>query len=154
MAAEGLDWIFPGRDEMHYPKDIAYARHAMSIDEYRKTFKRVLWGGSKTIHSASPGEPQPFEQVWFAGNHADIGGSYPENESRLSDYPLQWIADFIRGRLPREARVQVDGDLLHLLPSADGKMHDEVMAGGVGGTVIPWMKGKGLSMSRERFMPA
>ena len=34
-----------------------------------------------------------FKQLWFAGNHADIGGDYPENESRLSDMTMQWMLD-------------------------------------------------------------
>nr|WP_271500869.1 DUF2235 domain-containing protein [Bradyrhizobium sp. CCBAU 11357] len=25
-----------------------------------------------------------LQQVWFAGNHSDVGGSYWENEARLS----------------------------------------------------------------------
>ena len=32
-----------------------------------------------------------FKQVWFAGSHSDIGGSYPETESRLSDIALAWM---------------------------------------------------------------
>ena len=35
-----------------------------------------------------------FEQLWFGGNHSDVGGSYAENELRPSDvYPLTWMAD-------------------------------------------------------------
>ena len=141
VAAEGLDRIFPKGDEEHLPKGIMYVRHAMSIDEYRRDFKRVPWGGRKTIRQGVTGEPEPFQQFWFAGNHADIGGSYPENESRLSDIPLKWIADFLRDdRLPVDKRVEINDALLHLHPSFDGMMHDECMAGGVGGTIIPWGK--------------
>jgi Uncharacterized alpha/beta hydrolase domain (DUF2235)/FAD binding domain len=35
--------------DMHFPKDVPYARHAMAIDEYRKDFVRVPWGGSGTV---------------------------------------------------------------------------------------------------------
>ena len=41
-----------------------------------------------------------FRQVWFAGNHSDIGGSYPENESRLSDITLDWMQTFIAKDIP------------------------------------------------------
>ena len=113
----------------------------MSIDEYRRDFRRVPWGSKKTIRPAEQGEPEPFQQVWFAGNHADIGGSYPENESRLSDIPLKWIVDFLRDeRLPADKRITINDAMLNLHPSFDGMMHDEVMAGGVGGTIIPWGK--------------
>ncbi|MHC2433002.1 hypothetical protein ACVMB0_000377 [Bradyrhizobium sp. USDA 4451] len=30
--------------------------------------------------------------MWFAGNHFDVDGSYPENETRLSDISLSWMA--------------------------------------------------------------
>jgi hypothetical protein len=36
-------------------------------------------------------------QMWFAGNHSDIGGSYPEAESRLSDNALAWMIAQDRG---------------------------------------------------------
>jgi hypothetical protein len=85
------------------------------------------------------GEPEQFDQIWFAGNHADIGGSYPENESRLSDITLTWMLDFITDKIPAESCVIVDPNLLRLYPSADGMMHDECMVG-VGGTALKWSK--------------
>ncbi|MCK1678840.1 DUF2235 domain-containing protein [Bradyrhizobium sp. 147] len=85
------------------------------------------------------GEPEQFDQIWFAGNHADIGGSYPENESRLSDITLAWMVEFITQKIPETGRVLVDRDLLRLYPSADGMMHDECMMG-MGGTALKWSK--------------
>ncbi|WP_442869806.1 phospholipase effector Tle1 domain-containing protein [Bradyrhizobium sp. CCBAU 11361] len=32
--------------------------------------------------------PDWLRQVWFAGNHSDVGGSYLENEGRLPDISL------------------------------------------------------------------
>ena len=72
-------------------KKVSYARHAISIDENRKDFKRVGWG---TVGVSRPPDAEGnrwFEQVWFLGNHADVGGGYPENESRLSDIALDWM---------------------------------------------------------------
>jgi len=90
-----LGWgrFFKNRYDLHFPKEIRFARHAMAIDEYRKDFARVKWGGS-SLPPNRPGEPDVFEQIWFAGNHADIGGSYPETESRLSDVACNgwWIS--------------------------------------------------------------
>ncbi|WP_234685983.1 phospholipase effector Tle1 domain-containing protein [Bradyrhizobium monzae] len=74
-------------------------------------------------------------QIWFAGNHAEIGGSYPESESRLSDITLDWIVEFIAEKIPEAGRVIVDKSLLRLYPSADGMMHDECMVG-MGGNVL------------------
>jgi hypothetical protein len=67
-----------------------------------------------------------FEQVWFAGNHSDIGGSYPENESRLSDITLKWMLDcasFIPGGLVHDPTV------MRLYPGPYGMQHDEVRVG-------------------------
>ena len=72
---------------------VVYARHAIAIDENRADFARVPWGPGKGVETSMPkeGEPEPFVQMWFAGNHSDIGGSYPEAESRLSDIALDWM---------------------------------------------------------------
>lgn len=137
VAASGWAHLLPVKYDRHYPKALRFARHAMAIDEYRKDFVRVPWGGSGTFPKQREGEPFPFEQIWFAGNHADIGGSYPENESRLSDISLKWMADFIEHELPPEGRVAVDRTILNCFPSAAGMMHDECMVG-IGGTPLRW----------------
>jgi uncharacterized protein (DUF2235 family) len=63
--------------------DMRNGRHAISIDERRCYFVNNLWG------AALPG--QNIKQVWFAGVHSDVGGSYPELESGLSKITLEWM---------------------------------------------------------------
>jgi uncharacterized protein (DUF2235 family) len=63
--------------------DMANGRHAVSIDERRCYFRNNLWGDQL------PG--QSLKQVWFAGVHSDIGGSYSEAESGLSKITLEWM---------------------------------------------------------------
>src|SRR5690606_31303877 len=68
----------------------------------------------------------------------DIGGSYPESESRLSDIALQWMIEEVLGlpdglkmgpviidgkRLPQTSE---NGVPLHLFPRADSLQHCEV----------------------------
>jgi hypothetical protein len=78
--------------DLHLNNAVWYARHAMSIDENRADFARVPWGGSHNKGPERPDEyPDWLQQVWFAGNHSDIGGSYPENEARLSDITLECV---------------------------------------------------------------
>jgi uncharacterized protein (DUF2235 family) len=116
--------------DRHFPPDVKFARHAMAIDEYRQDFLRVPWGGSGTVPNGSIENVTRFRQVWFAGNHSDIGGSYPENESRLSDITLEWMKTFIAKELPDEAtRIVVNDDLLRPYPDSAGMMHDELMVG-------------------------
>jgi uncharacterized protein (DUF2235 family) len=139
VAAMGWQRFFPKwAYDRHFTKDVRYARHLQSIDETRRDFLRVPWGGSGTVlWPDRQNEPEQFGQIWFAGNHADVGGSYPENESRLSDITLKWMVDFITDEIPMEGRVTVDAYYMRLHPSSDGMMHDECMVG-VGGTSIRW----------------
>ena len=66
-------------------RDVRYAYHAVSIDERRKKFPVSLW------HEEKKARDQIIEQVWFAGVHSDVGGSYPE--SGLSDFALKWMLE-------------------------------------------------------------
>jgi uncharacterized protein (DUF2235 family) len=104
-------------------KRVRYARHAMSIDENRENFPRVAWDVDGELVRYPAGEPEWLKQVWFAGNHSDIGGSYPDDESRLSDVALQWMLNEATA-LPEP--ILVDRAQLHLFPSAAGMQHCEV----------------------------
>ncbi|WP_041864900.1 DUF2235 domain-containing protein [Sphingomonas sp. MM-1] len=106
-------------------RSVLYARHAIAIDENRADFPRLKWGWGKGVERPPEveGEAKPFIQLWFAGNHSDIGGSYPESESRLSDISLQWMLEEARS-VPHP--LLVDDSRLRLFPSAAGLQHDEV----------------------------
>lgn len=103
--------------------NVGYARHALAIDERRADFNRVPWGSPKVWKET---QPIWFQQVWFAGNHSDIGGSYPEDESRLSDIALKWMVDAAQS-LPDG--IKIDPSVLKLYPSAAGMEHDETKRG-------------------------
>jgi uncharacterized protein (DUF2235 family) len=63
--------------------DMINGRHAVSIDERRCYFRNNLWG---------PQLPnQNIKQVWFAGDHSDVGGSYTYAECGLSQITLEWM---------------------------------------------------------------
>src|SRR5258708_7854269 len=64
--------------------DISVLRHAVSIDERRAFFRQNL------IREPVPAS-QNLKQVWFAGVHSDVGGSYAEAESGLSKIALRWM---------------------------------------------------------------
>jgi hypothetical protein len=99
--------------------DVLYVRHANAIDEYRATFDRVKWGAMNQWPERAKTEPSWLEQLWFAGNHSDIGGSFPENESRLSDAALEWMRDEAKA-----LGLKVDDAVLHVFPSPNGMQHD------------------------------
>lgn len=71
-------------------------RQAIAIDERRRMFRLNRWVEPQEFvpnpfAKADPVPQQDIKQVWFAGMHADIGGGYPEPESALSKYPLDWM---------------------------------------------------------------
>lgn len=75
---------------------VAVFRHAMAIDEKRRMFRLNRWEESQLFVNNpfdKKAEPvsQDIKQVWFAGCHSDIGGGYPEEESRLAKFPLDWM---------------------------------------------------------------
>lgn len=98
-------------------EQVKYARHALSIDEARASFERVRWGVPGQWRQS---DPAFFEQLWFAGNHSDIGGSYPEDESRLSDIALDWMLGAAKA-----VGLRYDASVLRLRPDPLGMQHDE-----------------------------
>jgi hypothetical protein len=104
---------------------VSFARHAMAIDETRADFARVPWGQPSEGVRPDVNGLKSFLQLWFAGDHSDIGGSYPEDESRLSDVALSWMVDELES-LPHPPKI--DRTKLSLWPDALGMQHSEVEA--------------------------
>jgi uncharacterized protein (DUF2235 family) len=75
---------------------------------------------------------QNIKQVWFPGVHCDVGGGYPEEESGLSKYALDWRLEEAKqaGLLVdpiKEAQVlgrSESGDFV--ATSAAAKMHESL----------------------------
>jgi uncharacterized protein (DUF2235 family) len=107
-------------------RNIPYAKHAISIDENRKYFARVNWGVPDDRPSRDEYGDLTFEQVWFAGNHTDIGGDYKENEARLSDTTLKWMLACAY-TIPNG--IKYDRRVLRLHTDPTGMQHDEVKSG-------------------------
>lgn len=80
--------------------DVGFARHALAIDEHRADFPRVKWAMEAEAMKNAEKEPEWLKQVWFAGCHSDVGGSYLEPESRLSDIALGWMVTEVQECIP------------------------------------------------------
>jgi uncharacterized protein (DUF2235 family) len=124
--------------DKHLDNAVWYARHAMSIDENRADFARVEWGSTKNSGPPRQGTyPDWLDQIWFAGVHSDIGGSYAENESRLSDITLEWMIHVAENlpdpSTPNGNGIKVDRSYLQLYPDARGPQHDAREPGYFGG---------------------
>lgn len=63
--------------------NVKAARHALAMDEQRKTFAPTLWT------EVPPGAD--VQQLWFPGVHSDVGGGY--RECGLSDGALAWMIE-------------------------------------------------------------
>jgi uncharacterized protein (DUF2235 family) len=67
-------------------KSVAITRHACALDEWRGQYKVYRVSEDEM---AKPG--RDMKEVWFAGVHSDIGGTFqPEHD--LADITLGWIA--------------------------------------------------------------
>jgi uncharacterized protein (DUF2235 family) len=128
-AWHNAEWRSENFDRL-LSKYVGTARSANAIDETRKDFDRVAWG--------SIANADHLAQMWFAGNHSDVGGSYPEVESRLSDISLQWMIEEMQkltfplklGPVTVHGRQITgtgnEGTPLHLYPAANGAQHCEI----------------------------
>jgi len=74
--------------DLHVASNVQCARHAVALNEDRRAFRPNLMNDRAGI-----------KEVWFKGNHADVGGGYEDHG--LSDITLAWMV--------REAST---GDLL------------------------------------------
>jgi hypothetical protein len=68
----------------------------MAIDERRRMYRLNQWIEPQPLvrnpfDRSAPPTQQDIKQVWFAGVHADVGGGYPEAESALAKFPLDWM---------------------------------------------------------------
>lgn len=81
---------------------VSIGRHAISIDERRCFYRDNLWEKAtdeQLARVASENDPYPTQdllEVWFPGVHSDIGGSYSQDSSVLSNNALQWLIAQIR----------------------------------------------------------
>lgn len=97
--------IVPRPDRFYWPslqflpftkqnKRVRTFRQAIAIDEQRAMFRIYRWNEGQRFADRRFGATevaQDIGQMWFAGVHADIGGGYPESESGLSKFPLDWM---------------------------------------------------------------
>jgi uncharacterized protein (DUF2235 family) len=72
------------------------ARHAVSIDERRKTFSPTLWGNIDELNENAQAttmdfDKRPYQQQWFPGVHGDVGGGGDDHGISLA--AMLWIAE-------------------------------------------------------------
>ena len=147
--------LVPRKDRLYVPSlltlpytrtnpSVRIFRQAVAIDERRRMFRLNRWTEPQQFVPnpfAKPDLPllQDIKQVWFAGVHADIGGGYPEAQSALSKFPLDWMIGEAR-----VAGLRVDTAMcnhlvlgherkgsrrVYVAPDPNGCLHDSMTAG-------------------------
>lgn len=100
--------------------------HRFYANSQLRSGQRVECNGSKRRPASNWSAPSSPTLRRAAGNHSDIGGSYPENESRLSDIALKWKVE--EAEHPAIG-LKVDHRVLALWASPGGMQHDETRRG-------------------------
>jgi uncharacterized protein (DUF2235 family) len=73
-----------------YNDDVMHVRHAIAIDERRAFFSVNRWADNST-RPGTESDGRTVKQVWFAGDHCDVGGGHTESGLDLSVVPLVWM---------------------------------------------------------------
>jgi uncharacterized protein (DUF2235 family)/phage tail protein X len=127
---------FVNRKYRFYDTDIstlvASARHAVAIDEQRRSFAPTLWSTLDALNRSCGYEPEddraPYQQKWFPGVHGSVGGG--GDYRGLSDFALQWIIDGAR-HAGLQLDVGADSRIFGLAPEPKAPLDN--VKGGSGG---------------------
>lgn len=95
-------------------RSVDIIRHAVSIDERRCFYTDNLYG------NALPG--QDVRQVWFAGVHSDVGGSYSQDTSGLANITLRWMIEEARSH---QAGILFNDERVKLVLGEDSNAYPE-----------------------------
>lgn len=104
---------------------VEIGRQALAIDERRSFYEPKVWGSP--VRVPKTGRMQDIKQVWFAGAHSDVGGSYQPDESGPAELALRWMLDeaLKAGLLIREAKVPEV--LKHIGTGTTARLHDPLV---------------------------
>ena len=90
----GLARIFNKKYRFHdcdLSRSVRSARHAVAIDERRRSFPPTLWTNLDELNKGDTGPERPYQQLWFPGDHGSVGGG--GDITGLSDNTLVWVAE-------------------------------------------------------------
>jgi uncharacterized protein (DUF2235 family) len=81
-TVKAYGWLWPRSfPALRHNASVTAVRHAVSLDERRAVFKMTGWGDWNSR----------VREVWFAGDHSDVGGGHQRGNSPLADAALRWM---------------------------------------------------------------
>ena len=81
-TVKAYGWLSPKSfPALRHNPCVRMVRHAPALDERRALFKMTGWGDR---------HPE-VKEVWFAGDHSDVGGGHETGNSPLADASLRWM---------------------------------------------------------------
>jgi len=103
-----------------------HVRHAVAIDERRVKFKAALLAQD----SVEVTEKEDIKEVWFSGNHGDIGGGWPAESDKEVNKRSSWrkFVDLFHTKVDMNPTENKDGDYFQLSDIALKWMMDELDA--------------------------
>lgn len=83
-TVKAYGWIVPRSfPALRHNPSVRVVRHAVALDEHRSVFQVTGWGDRRE-------DTLGVKEVWFAGDHSDIGGGHPGG-SALADASFLWM---------------------------------------------------------------
>ena len=164
------------------PKNLPHTRHnpivqtvchALSLHERRSFYAPTTWGGLYANTRPAVYVPacwgsgrygpairwQDVREVWFAGDHSDVGGGYPRECSSPAHVSLRWTLEEARARglmISHEAEAEVNELAMTI---TKGHLHDKLTKhetwkdghGGFFGAVLTTARAETSKMSPRRL---
>jgi len=118
-----------------------HVRHAVALDERRVKFKAALLAQDR---KGSGHEGEDIKEVWFPGNHGDVGGGWPAVSPKAQTFWEKIVRVFTTEK-DAEPSLEVGEDPFQQSDIALKWMIDELDS--IPGDQISWDKGR-----REEFM--
>ena len=96
-TVKAYGWIRPiSFPALRHNLSVRRVRHACALDDRRALLQMTGWG-----------EDHPdVKEVWFAGDHSDVGGGHKDGNSPLADASLRWML----GEALQERRLHLKSD--------------------------------------------
>ncbi|EMD60601.1 hypothetical protein COCSADRAFT_345883 [Bipolaris sorokiniana ND90Pr] len=120
-----------------------HIRHAVAVDEHRVKFKAALLHQDK-YHPHTAGED--VKEVWFPGNHGDVGGGWPAAQPATADKPKDerswWRRIFTSWKDPNASNPGTDPYQMSDVPLAWMIRELEIIGEREPAAAITWNKRK------------